>query len=566
MGRPGATGAAVVLLALTACGASQELAKKEQEAAAAEKKLAETRTFQEGLEREKALLAKALTEASARLAEVQGANRRTRAAAAYLAAEKSNGLMLDADMEAARQGFELEEAARQKDRKALDTLVAAALDDARPCADTEGEPGDGEGDDACEVAPYEDACQGVETNIVGSLEWSCASVERSGEGMPPAAFCTTTVEHPAPGGGVSSVYAERGVDTKLQVVRIAFAHKGRLYVGDHPPPDFKLYNPANVEPLKACTAETWRSKCLHECEVRFDRYEDPCAPVEDTSTPSDPAGDSEDSEYGEEEEEEPYEVRQAREAAEAAEAAAAEAQRAAEAAQAEVQYRECTATCEAEVASWDESDEEEEGRTEPKPEAATVLMRLEANPSPGVFVVTRELRTLAAAGTELEKQETTLVLKHPELASLWQKLPPLEKDRLDTLEEVEQLDEVLRQGGKPLLAPLPGMKDPAIVGLRGGWVKAYAFRTQPGEDPVVALETAAVCAALNAEPKRFPASFLTACNTPQPFAPDPLLKGVPLDGGASGDGGTSGDAGAPGDTGTSGDAGASGDAGGEVSP
>ncbi len=530
MGRPGAGAAVVALLALTACGSNQEREKQARELAAAERKGVEARAFNEGLERERKLLAEKLQEAEARLAEIRREHHATLAAAAYLS---GHGVPFDEDMRAADNGFLLTEAVRQKDQKAIGELAARALEDARPCAtaaEVEGE--DASACGPCEVAPFEDTCADVETNVESSLEWSCAALARSVEGVPPAAFCTAALEHPAPGAGVDSPYSERRLPTSLQVVRIAFAHQGQLYVSDYPKPEPTLYNPPNVEPLVECKAETARNECIHKCEVRYDRYEDPCA-CETGDEPDDHEHD--DSEEGGEEDDVPAEVREARRAAAEAEAEAEAARQRAAEAQEEVEYQECLAACEPEkeeVAESAEDDENAETRVEP--DAAAVTASLEATPAPGVFVVSRDVRALLNEKKEVLQQEKgTLVLKHPGLVALWQKKALPDSDTLGAIEVVGALDEVRREGEKPSLAPLPGMEGPMLVGLRGGKVKAYAFKTQAGQEPVVELDGAAVCAALRTEPKGFPETFLKACPEPEskdagsPDSPDAAVEVAP---------------------------------------
>jgi hypothetical protein len=501
------TGAVVALLALMGCGgARQEREKKEQQAEAAEKKLVDGRAFLEGLEREKKLLTTQLTEANARLADSRALHRRTLAGAAFLASKQGNGLVLDADMSAARDGFLLEEAARGKNREAIGALADRALGDVGPCLSEATQDQDG-ACPPCEVAPYEDTCVGVETNLAASPDWSCATLARTGEGLPPAAFCTSVLEHPAPASGVESPYAEKALDTSLQVVRVAFVHQGKLQVSDYPAPKPSLYNPPNVGPLAACKAETDRNRCIHECKVAYGRYEDPCACEQPDAAPEAPSEDEEPEGY---EEEESPEQREAREAAAEAEAEAREA----EEARREAEYPQCLASCEPEEEAEEQaspSDSAAEGTPEPPPTSTVVTARLEATPAPGVFVVSRELQVLRAQKEVAEVAPLTLVLKHSGLVALWQKKALPGEEALGALEEVGRVDTVMKEAGKPAIVPLPGVEGPVLVGLLEGRVKAYAFTTQPGREPVVALEPAVVCEAVRAEPKRFPQEVQDAC-------------------------------------------------------
>lgn len=528
-----------MLLVLAACGNSQEREKQAQELAAAEKKLAEAKTLGEDMAREKQLITTKLTEAQARLGEVRAAYHGTLAGAAYLAAEEGNGLAMTWEMNAAREGFQLAEAVRQKEPKGVEGLAARVLADERPCVAQGDEEGEGMGGcGPCDVAPYEDACTDVEKNTTSSPNWGCASLAATGEGLPPAAFCTSTIEHPAPGTSVDSPYAELGLPTALDVVRVAFVHQGRLYVSDYPKPEPSLYNPPNVEPLVACTATTSRSACIHDCEVRFNRYEDPCA-----CQPDDGYGHAhDDSEETEDDEsDEPPEVRQARLAAAEAEAEAQAASERAEEARQEVAYQECLATCE--PSEEEEETAEVDPAAPPDPVSTTVTASLEAAPAPGIFVVSRVVRALGPSQQVLTEEKSTLVLRHPALVTVWKKLSPPSSELLGTLEPVGELDEVMSAGQKPSLAPLPGKSEPTLLGLKGGKVVAYAFTATQGSEPVKELDASAVCPALRAEPKRFPEAYLKAC-------PEPVAE-TPADPAAGATGGTE----EPADAGATADAG-----------
>ncbi|HLM44438.1 MAG TPA: hypothetical protein VK458_11255, partial [Myxococcaceae bacterium] len=311
-----------------------------------------------------------------------------------------------------------------------------------------------------------------------------------------------------------SPYAERNLFTELHVARVAFAHNGQLHVSDYPGTDRFLYNPPAVESRALCERNTERNKCIYECEVSHGRYEDPCACEEPTPEPAaeeeEPYGDAPDDAEGEED----PEVRRAREAAEEAEAEAAEARERVAEAQRELQYQECLTTCDATYEpDLDESaisDMNEGAPPPPQPTSSRVNVRLEATPAPGIFVVSRELQLLGDERQVLETSSLTVVLRHPALVALWRR-KPLPQEELGSLEEVGALDTVTTEGGKASLVALPGVEGTALVGLREGSVKGYAFNTQPGQEPVVTLAPAAVCEAVRAEPKRFPQRFQEAC-------------------------------------------------------
>ena len=523
----------MTLLALAACGASPEREKQAQELAAAEKKLAEAKTFNEDMARERQLVATKLAEAQARLDKVRAEYQGTLAGAAYLT-EEGNGLSRTWEMNASREGFLLKEAVRQKDKEAIEGVAARVLADERPCSSYDDDEGALRGHYiGCVEEPVADACINVEKNNASSPDWVCATLAGKIQDLPQAAFCTWTLEHPAPGEGVDSPYAEQSLPTALQAVRVAFAHEGRLYVSDYPEPAPALYNPPNVGPLVECKSTNARNECLHNCEVRFDRYH-PCDEYDDE------LGDESGEENGPEDDvsDEPIEVRQARQAAAEAEAEAEEARKRAEEAQEEVSYQECLSSCEP---GSRKKPGEPENSVEPV--STTVTSSLEASPAPGVFLVSRVVRTLGPKDAVMHETKSLLLLKHPGLVALWQNkaLPPSET--LGALEPIAELDEVVDSGGKPSVAPLPGLEGPVLVGMRAGAVKAYAMKTQAGQEPVVELGTAAVCAALRAEPKRFPEAYLKACSElpapatgQQEAAPAGALK-TPADAGSAADAG-----------------------------
>jgi hypothetical protein len=520
MSRRRITGLAVAMLALAACS-SQEREKKQQEAAAAEKKLADTRAFHEGLEREKALLSKQLTEANAQADAALTAYNRTLAAAAYLAEQDGSGLKLDDAMRAARSGFQLEEAARKKDTGAITELASGLLESERPCVETKKEDSEesaaaeGESCGPCEVAPYEDACVGIPERLTEWPDWTCDAVTRSGEKQPPAVFCRATFEHLEPGQGEPSPYAKDDLSTDVAVVRIAFEHEGHLYASDWPEPAADLYHPRNSTGRAQCAATTQQNSCVHQCDVQFNRYEDPCV-CQSEHNPYEYEGgeevENDESAAGSE----PYEVRQAREAAARAEAEAEEARKRAEEAAQEVSYRECLAACEPEVPEPPPTKDEDGNPLPPPAVHVKQAARLEASPAPGVFVVAVETRKLSAEGKELEVSTSSLVLEHSGLKALWMGGELPDADKLGALEQSFAFDEVLRQGDKVSLEPLPGMKGPMLVGLSSGSLTALRFSTTKGEEPVEVVEPWAVCPAMKAQPKRFPASFLEACaNVPE---------------------------------------------------
>ncbi|MGZ3460860.1 MAG: hypothetical protein ACXU86_20425, partial [Archangium sp.] len=130
---------------------------------------------------------------------------------------------------------------------------------------------------------------------------------------------------------------------------------------------------------------------------------------------------------------------------------------------------------------------------------------------PGVFVVTLDTRKLSADGKELDTSSSTLLLEDEGLVALWSGRELPDPDTLNGLRQDVAFDEVLREGRKPSLAPLPGMRGPMLVGLSQGIVVAARFSTAPHEEPVELLAARDVCAAIKSEPKRFPASYLEAC-------------------------------------------------------
>ena len=528
MRRPRITGTALAVLALCACR-NPELEKKAQEAAAVEKQLAEAKAAREGLERERARLSQQLAEVRARTDATRRAYHHTLAAASYLAAVEGSELrpsvLLHADMSAARSGFLLEEATRDKDSAALHALATGLLDSERPCVETKKEEASEAqaGSEAhaesecgpCEAEPYEDACVGVPEHLSQWPAWTCDTLTASGNGLPTAAFCRATFEYPKATSSGSSEHAMDGLPTSQEVVRVVFEHGGRLYASDFPDSSDELYHPPNSTGLAECAASTEQRSCAHQCDLQFDRYEDPCAcnpSGMDASDAYDP-----ESEFGEdgEEPEESYEVRQARLAAEAAEAEAARAQREAEEAAQELKYQECIAACVPEQSATTEGDSSERDRV-------VRTTRLEVSPAPGVFVVTVDTRIVGVDGKDIRRTSATSVLVHEALQALWMEEPLPDADRLSSLLEYEAFEDVLRQDGKVSLAPPPGMQGATLVGLSQGKVKAFRFSSGSEEMPLEALAPAAVCEALKKEPQRFPGVYLATCDTqPEPATAAP---------------------------------------------
>ncbi|MCP3139130.1 hypothetical protein [Pyxidicoccus xibeiensis] len=543
MGRLRITGPALALLALGACR-DKELEQKQQEVAAAEKQLAEARSFREGLEREKALLSQKLSETRTQTDATVAAYHRTLAASSWLVEPDAEARLdgLDASLRSARAGFLLEEATRKKDAKALHALVSGLLASERPCVEVpkqESEEGEGEGDaepesasscdPSCDAEPYENSCEDVPERLSQWPDWNCETLARTGEGLPPAAFCRATFEHPEPSDARESPHAINYLPTSREVVRIAFEHGGKLYASDWPEPDVDLYHPPNTLGLARCEAANGELSCTHQCDLKFGRYEDPCA-----CTPGDDPDDfdhSDDEEVGETNES--PDVYQARRAAEAAEEEAADAQRRAEEAAQELSYQECVASCVPDTPMMSDSEAGDSG--EPTPARMTRTARLEATPAPGIFVVAVDTRTLAADGKELLKVSTTHVLEHTVLRSVKGLKPneaPPDAVKLSSLTEHLEFDDVLRQGGKVSLAPLSGLKEqgPMVVGLFTGRVVAVSFPTDPEKDAVEMWESSEVCAALEKEPARLPAAYKEACaKKPEP-PPAPAVT-APADAG-----------------------------------
>jgi hypothetical protein len=504
----------VALLALTT-GACQDPEKKEAEARAA----------RELLEAEKAQLASKVAETRGQVDEALLAHRRTQAAAAYLATLGGTRLVLDASMEEAKKGFLLEEAARQKDAEAILALAQEVLDGERACVPKDSEASSGEEQSSCSVPAYDDACAGVETALSHEAEWKCEPVARAAEGLPTFAFCKTTYPHQAPAGSVQSPYAVWELPTERAVVRTAFVHEGTFYASDYPAPDVDLYYPPNAGPQAECQSTNAHSECTHQCEVQYGKYTDPCAQSEGDYYEHgyEEHGDYDDSAAPEES----AEVAAARIEAEAAAAEVAAAQARAEEAAKELEYQQCLAACEPTpepVVTAEATPEGTAGGTAataeaatppppPPPTHATEVVRLEATPAPGVLVVTVDTRQHAADEKVLEQYSSILVLKDPGLVALWKGKPLPAADTLGTLMVLVNYDEVLRDGDKLSLAPLKGLEGPALVGLFDNrkQLAAYGFSSKKGEEPVVKLEQSAVCAALRAEPRRFPKTYLDLC-------------------------------------------------------
>lgn len=449
-------------LALAACNSAQKQEREqvEQQLAAVEKDLAALQSSLQALEKEKAALTTAVSEAESRHTEALTTLHRTQAAAAYLAELDPSPLPMTEELRTAREGWLLEEAIKSGDRQAVESTATLALRWRLPCEDT----GEGEGESLGCSEDYADACASVSSHQVQQPSWECSLVPPAAEGSSPAAFCVDTYEHPATVGVEDSPYSVDNLPTTVSVVRVATLENGELSALDYPPPAPELYNPPNARERGECAIANQRSQCLVDCEKAHNRYTSPCA-----------------EDYYQEPSEEEEEVDEEFEAVQ------------------EAGFRECVATCESEHEAALEALKEPKGR-------ASVHLRLESSPAPGLFLVTRQEKVLEAGGKVLRDDSSVLVLRRPDSSPL-----------LGELKEVAELKEVPRKGQSLELARLPGVEGPVLVGLSKGKAAGYALTPQGEASP---LAQQAVCKAVRAEPKRWAAALVAACGPEPEAAPE----------------------------------------------
>jgi hypothetical protein len=451
-------------LALAACNSSQrqEREQVEQQLAAVEKELAALRSSLQALEKERAALTTAVSEAESHHSEALTTLHRTQAAAAYLAELDPSPLTMSEELRMAREGWQLEEAVKGGDRQAVESAATLALRWQLPCEDQGG----GE-DESLSCEDFADACASVNKHLAPEPRWECSLVPPAAEGESPAAFCVDTYEHPAPVGMEDSPYSVDDLPTTVSVARVATLENGELSALDYPSPDPRLYNPPNARERAQCALANQRSQCLVDCDKAHNRYTSPCA--EDYY--QEPAEEGDEEEEVEEVDEEEQERQEAG-------------------------FRECVAACESENEAALEAVNEPKGR-------ASVSLRLESSPVPGIFLVTRQEKVLEAGGKVQREDSSVLVLRRPDSSP-----------SLDGLQEVARLQEVPRKGQSLELVQLPGVEGPALVGLSKGKAAGYTFTPKGAASP---LTQETVCKAVRAEPKRWPAALVAACG-PEPEA------------------------------------------------
>jgi hypothetical protein len=132
----------------------------------------------------------------------------------------------------------LDQALRAKSPE-LGKLAAAIVQRQLPCA-TEEDATEVEQDDGarCTPPPVPDSCEGVPERTVRSLEWTCTDVVKVA-GARPTVVCKANGEWKSDAWPVNAPTGR--IDAEM--VRLAFAHRGRLFVADWPAPRLGLYRP-----------------------------------------------------------------------------------------------------------------------------------------------------------------------------------------------------------------------------------------------------------------------------------------------------------------------------------
>jgi hypothetical protein len=510
----GTVAVALVCLVGAGCGdARKRIATGEEAQRAAEKRLADLQARHDASAKEQAGLQKKVADARAKAAATQLNLRRTLAAAGMLQAANPAALRGVATADALlAERFDV--AAASGDVAKAAAVVAEATRDSWPCVGTGGETAEV----PCSSTPYEDACAGVSEYDFPSLDWTCQELVKHA-GAPTLAFCTSQVESRDPQGAVTFV-------TEAPIIRTAFFKDGRVSVSDWPAPSVETYHPKNVDGLATCRTENELRSCRHDCEVRFGRYQDPCA----QSYGCGGCGDG-DGPYGEDAPAEDPEVAAAREEARRAEAEAEAANERSRQAQEELEYQQCSSACDPSTpapAAGGEGEGEGEGVKEVPlvPDRSVAKARLLKSPAPGVLVIEQDVVTRAKdVATDVET--STLLAYDDALADVLagtagDEAPMRPLSLLETFQDARGpavarevgLKENVNEGQAVVFATVAGV-GPVLAGLRpDGTPTAWVFSSAAGTPGAKAVEQSALCAAVTAGPAAFGAAakgLATAC-------------------------------------------------------
>jgi hypothetical protein len=556
---------AAVIASATGCK-TKRLIAKEKEATDAEQHLsAQQAELAKRQAERKDLLAK--REVALAASHTARANyNQVRAAAAYISTVAPKDVRLDAPMAAARLGESVQAALAHNDAHELQTLITDATRPSWPCAPSaasdDSQAGSGDSNDngngsgnagsspcgPCDAQPFEDACTNVDKNTTLSLHWECQSIQKAAGSVPNTVFCTAEAEYPASQGSFASSASEQGLDTFRNLVRVAYLYEGRIHVADYPEPSVEQYSPTNVEGLARCTEMTQENSCRHDCDVNFDRYQDPCA-CDTGDFDQDCRGDG-----PTDESDEPANVREAREEAAAAERRAEEARAEEERADKEVRYQECLSNCSPNTPDGSDKGYEDEAAKEanpppPEPDRIEITTKLESQPAPGVFLVQYD-RNYYKGQTWLDVTTSTAVLEDETLTNLSanKKPPTAGPDDVD-LHELHFWNELcdgrakaLKKGKRDSGWSASFGNDEACFNNGSAWVNVpnwgkslvgisltgglvgLSFTPKDGET-VRKVNNDELCAIIKAG--KYPQAFVDECNKPPPQKPAPKTPTAP---------------------------------------
>lgn len=545
------------LLLVTACPSQDpELQKWTAEADNAEKRLAEAKVHLDRLKKEEQDLLGQLKAQSETMDGLHAHHVATLKAAGALASGAEDAFPVDGPFNSARLGYQFDKAVESKDTDTVVSLAHDACQAVRRCTAAEApeEPGEEpSGCGACDVEPYVDACANVPETISAAPSWTCDTFIEHAH-APTVAFCTARIHHPA-----DSNHSLAGLPTELALIRAVYVDQGHAWVADFPVPSQQLFNPRNTEALEECQQQTALNRCRHECDVSFDRYQNPCGCEGDGY---EGYGDGPGYEGETEPEDIPENVREAREAAARAEAEAQAAEAAAEQARQELRYQECLSNCE--PASGEGPPGEEYGA---QLQSVDMEVRLESSPAPGVFLVQvdTDIRTATRSAGVLT---STQLLAYPRLLELVEKgpTPPANTNAvLDSLELLAEgaderyLDLHKKLQAKGELAEETSLPDVGIpIGV--AWitmkehtgkvlvlptdhqsVSGYVFTNTKGTPVIQTLDHAVVCTAISKNGSNVPEGITQKCTAPLPVRDagprsgpaDAGMKTEPTDAGAS---------------------------------
>jgi hypothetical protein len=337
---------------------------------AASTRLAELQAQQTAYRKERVELEQRISAADEKLREARHALNRTMAAANHFVDDLDLPGADASALLAADPLFRLKEAVEKRDLDAVSKAASAVATASAPCVSSKAP-----ASEECDNTGYTNACDEVAKREVHAPTWQCSRVAPQG-GAPALAFCTAEIDYRGPiETGKAWDTGGPELPTKHQIVRTAFVHASQIHVADWPAPTLDGYYPPDVTVLERCRAETARRSCVHDCDVKYGRWSDPCSEAEDQEGDSccgdSCCGNDEGDGYGD-------------------------------------CVRECEGGDEGDEAS-DESNDDK-SRVSKEPTGIERTIRLVESPAAGVFVVEEDFITLAGTRTHSVETKTHLLV------------------------------------------------------------------------------------------------------------------------------------------------------------